>query len=159
MLLLCITHVTNEIDNVSHDCCHIWAGAPSCYLELLDKLQKWIFRTVGPSLAASLKPFAHRRNIASLNLFYRYYFGRCSSELDVLVPLPYSWARSTAYSVRLNDFSVATPQCYKDVYVNGFFPHIARIWSFLPIECFPFTYDLSGFKFRINKHLSTACSF
>ena len=23
-------------------CCHVWAGAPSCYLELLDKLQKWI---------------------------------------------------------------------------------------------------------------------
>ena len=21
-------------------CCHAWAGAPSCYLELLDKLQK-----------------------------------------------------------------------------------------------------------------------
>ena len=21
-------------------CCHIWVGAPSCYLELLDKLQK-----------------------------------------------------------------------------------------------------------------------
>ena len=20
-------------------CCHVWAGAPSCYLELLDKLQ------------------------------------------------------------------------------------------------------------------------
>ena len=40
-------------------CCHVWAGAPSCYLELLDKLQKWIFRTVGPSLAASLEPLAH----------------------------------------------------------------------------------------------------
>ena len=26
-------------------CCHIWAGAPSCDLKLLDKLQK---RTVGP---------------------------------------------------------------------------------------------------------------
>ena len=36
-------------------CCHIWAGAPSCYLELLDKLQKWICRTVGPPLAASLE--------------------------------------------------------------------------------------------------------
>ena len=23
-------------------CCHLWAGAPSCYLELLDKLQKRI---------------------------------------------------------------------------------------------------------------------
>ena len=29
-------------------CCHIWSGAPSCYLELLDKLQKRICRTVGP---------------------------------------------------------------------------------------------------------------
>ena len=34
-------------------CCHIWAGATSCYLELLDKLQNQISRTVGPSLAAS----------------------------------------------------------------------------------------------------------
>ena len=69
--------------------CHVWAGAPSCYLELLDKLQKRICRTVGPSLAASLEPLAHRRNMASLSLFYRYYFGRCSSELAQLVPLPF----------------------------------------------------------------------
>ena len=33
---------------------------------------------------------AHRQNVASLSLFYRYYFGRCSSELAELVPLPYS---------------------------------------------------------------------
>ena len=71
-------------------CCHVWAGAPSCYLELLDKLQKRICRTVGPSLAASLEPLAHRRNVASLSLFCRYYFGRCSSELGQLVPLPFS---------------------------------------------------------------------
>ena len=53
-------------------CSHIWAGAPSCYLELLDKLQKRICRAVGPLLAASLEPLAHRRNVASLSLFYRY---------------------------------------------------------------------------------------
>ena len=58
-------------------CCHVWAGAPSCYLELLDKLQKWIYRTVGPSLDAYLEPLAHRQNLASLSLFYRYYFGKC----------------------------------------------------------------------------------
>ena len=28
-------------------CCHVWAGVPSCSLELLDKLQKRICRTVG----------------------------------------------------------------------------------------------------------------
>ena len=40
-------------------CCHVWADAPSCYLELLDKLQKLICRTVAPSLAASPEPMAH----------------------------------------------------------------------------------------------------
>ena len=40
-------------------CCHVWAGAPSCYLELLDKLQKRICSTVDPLLAASLEPLAH----------------------------------------------------------------------------------------------------
>ena len=49
-----------------------------------------ICRIVGPSLAASLEPLAHRRNVASLSLFYRYYFGRCSSEMAQLVPLPFS---------------------------------------------------------------------
>ena len=37
-------------------CCHVWTGALSCYLEVLDKLQKRICRTVGPSLAASIEP-------------------------------------------------------------------------------------------------------
>ena len=72
-------------------CCHVWAGAPSCYLELLDKLQKQICRTVCPSLAASLEPLTHRRNVASLSLFYRYYFSRCSSKLAQLVLLPFSF--------------------------------------------------------------------
>ena len=62
-------------------CCHVWAVALSCYLESLDKLQKQICRTVGPSLAAFLEPLAHHQNVAGLSLFYRYYFGRCSSEL------------------------------------------------------------------------------
>ena len=68
-------------------CCHVWAGAPSCYLELLDKLQKRICRTVGPSLAASRESLAHCGNVASLSFFYSYYFGRCSSELAQLFPL------------------------------------------------------------------------
>ena len=58
-------------------CCHVWVGAPSCYLELLDKLQKQICRSVGPSLAAFLEPLAHCRNVASLDIFYRYYFCKC----------------------------------------------------------------------------------
>ena len=85
-------------------CRHVWAGAPSCYLELLDKLQKQIYRTVDPALAGSLEPLPYHRNVASFSLFYRYYFGRCRSELAELVPLPYSRWRSTRYSDRLHDF-------------------------------------------------------
>ena len=62
-------------------CCHIWAGAPSCSLELLEKLQKPVCRTVVPSLAASLEPLAYRWIVASSSLFFGYYFVRSSSEL------------------------------------------------------------------------------
>ena len=139
-------------------CCYIWAGAPSCNLKLLDKLQKRICRTVGPSLATPLERLAHRRNVASLILFYRYYFVRCSSELAQLVPLPFSRGRSTRFSDRLHDFSVAIPRCYKDVCIHSFFPRRARLWNSVPIECFPWTYDLNGFKSRINRHLLTVGS-
>ena len=109
-------------------CCHVWTAAPGRYLELLDKLQKWICRTVGPSLAASLEPLVHRGNVASLSVVYRYCFGRCSSELAELVPLTFSHGRSTRYSDRLHGFSVTIPKCYKNAYVNSFFSCTARPW-------------------------------
>ena len=139
--------------------CHFLVGVPSCYLEMLAKLQKRIFRTVGPSLSTSPEPLAHRRNAASLNLFHRYYFGRCSSELAQLFPLPYSSGRHTRYSNSLQDFSVIIPRCFKDVYVNSFFPCTARLSNSLPIECFPLTCNLNGSKSRINRHLSSVGSF
>ena len=125
--------------------CHVLAGAPSCYLELLDNQQKQICRTVGSSLAARLEPLAHHQNVSSLSLLHRHYFGRCSSELAQLVPLPYYTGRSACYSDKLNGFSVTIPRCYKDVYVNSFFPHTAGLWNSLRIKSFPLTYDLNGF--------------
>ena len=139
--------------------CHVWTGAPSCYLELLDKLQKQICRILGPSLTDSHEPLAHRRNVTSLSLFIRSYFGRCSSELAQLFPLAFSRGRSTRYSDRLHDFSVTIPKCYKDVYVNSFFPCGTKLWNSLPIQCFHLTYVLSGFKSRSNTHLLTVGSF
>ena len=126
---------------------------------MLDKLQKRICRAIGPSLAASLEPLAHRQNIAGSILFCRHYFGRCSSELAQLVPLPYSRGRSTRYSDRLDDFAVTIPRCYKDFYLNSFFPRTARLRNCLPVECFHLTYDLNGVKSRIIRHLLSVGSF
>ena len=119
-------------------------------------LRKPICRIVGPSLL-SREPLAHRRNVASLSLFHRYYFGRCSSELAQLFPSSFFRGRYTCYSNRLHDFPVTILRCYKDVYVNSFFPRAARLWNSLPIECFPLTYDLNGFKSRINRPIK--CRF
>ena len=132
---------------------------PNCYLELLDKLQKRICKSFGPALAASQEPVAHRRNVASLSLFCRYYFGRCSSELAELVPLLFSLGRSARYSDRLHGFSVIIRRCYKYVYVDSFFPRTVRFCSSLPIECFLLTYSPNGYKSIINRHLLTVCSF
>ena len=61
--------------------CHVWAGAPGCFWESLDKLQKWICKTVVPSIAASYDLLAHHQNVSSLSLFYRYY--KCYKNVDV----------------------------------------------------------------------------
>ena len=53
-------------------CCHVWASAPSCYLELLDKLKNGNACTVGLLIASSLEPLGHRRNVISLSLDYVY---------------------------------------------------------------------------------------
>ena len=113
---------------------------------------------VGPSLAASLEPLAYHYE-ASLSLFYRYYFGKCSSEPVELVPLLYVHGRSSCYSDRLHDTSVTITWCYKDVCVNSFFTHTARLWNYLPIKCFALIYGLSDFKSRISRYLLSVSSF
>ena len=50
-------------------CCHVWAYASNYYLDMLDKLQKRVCKTVDLSHAVSLESLAHRRNGASLSLF------------------------------------------------------------------------------------------
>ena len=110
----------------------------------------------GHSLAASLKPLTHHRNLASLTFFY----------CDYLVDVYLNWLNCFHFLIL-----VAVPlvivirciiflssfldRCYKDAYVNSFFPCTARTWNSLPAECFPLIYDLSGFKSRVNRQLFT----
>ena len=63
--------------------------------------------------------------------FFRYYFGRYSSKLAELVPLPYSRGRSTRHSDRLQDFSVTIPRYYKDVYarMHKFLSRCLTFWA------------------------------
>ena len=81
-------------------CCHVWEGAPKCYLDLLDKLQRCLCYHIGPTLSSSLQPLVHCRNVASC-LFYWYYFEQCSNELSKLVPKPFGSARPTSMPLKV----------------------------------------------------------
>ena len=61
---LILLHISNVLGvcrgmHVQSHASYAEACAPSCNLELSDKLQKQICKTVGPSLAASLEPLTH----------------------------------------------------------------------------------------------------
>ena len=109
------------------------------------ELQTWECRTINHSF----ETLPHCLNVATLSLFCRYCFGRCSSELAEQFLLPYLIGRSTRYSNRWHDFSVTILECFSDVFISSFFPctaRPARLWNSLPAECFPLTYYRNGFK-------------
>ena len=126
-------------------CCHVWDGAPGCYLEMLDKLQKRIFRAVRPLFADSLEPLGHCRNVPSLRL-----------PIGItLVDVRLNWlnwfhflilVENLLVILRLHDISVTIRRCYTYFHVNSFIPRTTRLWNSLPIKCFPLSYDLNGFK-------------
>ena len=49
----------STIQHCMEYCCHVWAGALNCYLDILDKLENWYVGLVGPTLAAYLWPLGH----------------------------------------------------------------------------------------------------
>ena len=60
---------------------HPWARAHSCYLNMLEKLQKRVFRAVSPTLTSSLELLGRCWNVATMSFSYRHYFDRCPSSL------------------------------------------------------------------------------
>lgn len=108
------------------------------------------------SLSAFLESLAHRRNVTSPSIFYRYQFSICSSEHDhhhKLVPLLYSRGRSTHYSDWFHELSVAISKYHKDVLVNSFFRRIVKLGNNFNVDSFPLTFILNVFKSRFNRHL------
>ena len=121
----------------------IWAGAPSCYLELLDKLQKMDMQTVGPSLTVSFEPLAHRRNQLHIGISF--------SIGITLVNVHLNWLNWFHFLILEGGLIVILINCM--IFLSPFL-NCDRMLPF-----FPLTHDLNGFKSRINRQLLTAGSF
>lgn len=134
-------------------CCHIWAGAPKTHLQLLDRVEKRIKNLIGQPLANELLPLSVRRDVASLSLFYRYYFGKCSSALSESVPKPKVFTRNTRRGNSLTCYHVSLERNRTQGRSHSFFVRTAKLWNQLPSSCFPTEYNLDSFKRRVNRIL------
>ena len=78
-------------------------GAPRSHgLDLLDRVQKRVVNLVGSGLSSDFQALSHRRDVASLSLFYKYYYGKCSTELADLVRPKCVTVRSTRFSEQMH---------------------------------------------------------
>lgn len=135
---------------------HVWAGASKSILKLLDRVQERVKVLINDSrVSNSIDSLEHRRNVACVSLFYRYYNGRCSREIRGLVPDNHIFLRGTRTSRRAHPFVVDCPvnrtMHYRE---NSFFARTARLWNDLPAEVFPVSYDIGKFKSNVHKHYS-----
>ena len=97
----------------------------------------------------------HRRNVAFVSLFYRYYNGRNSREIRGLKPDNHIFLRSTHTSRRSHPFLIVFPVNRTVHYrENSFFARTARLWNNLHAEVFPVGYDINKFKSSVHKRYS-----
>ena len=137
-------------------CCHLWAGAAKAHLSLLERVEKRAKNLIGQPLAIELQPLPVRCAIVSL--FYRYYFGRCSSALSESVPKPKVFSRSSRSASPLTYYHVHQDRVRTISRSSSFFVRTAKLWNQLPLSCFPVQYNLGSFKRRANRFLKDAVS-
>merc|ERR1712002_1268562 len=131
---------------------HIWGGSPAA--SLLDRVESKAIRRINdPSFTSSLDSLSLRRKGASLSLFYRYYFGRCSLELANCIPPLLERPRNTRQASNAHRYSASIANSRINCFNNCFLPSTSKLWNSLPESVFSDLYNLSSFKRQVYHHL------
>ena len=119
---------------------HVRGGAT--HTALLNRVQSKAFRLFNsPPLTDCLNFLSHRRNVAFLSIFYRYFHADCSFELGNCVPSPLPRPRCTRLSTSSHPYSVHLPNARVNQYIHSFIPYTGKLWYSLPLSVFPPAYD------------------
>ena len=105
------------------------------------------------SLTSILDSLSLRCKVASLSLFYRFYFGHCSDELAACIPFPVAWPRSTWQATFAHNYCVELSNARINRFIAGFFPSTSRLWNSLPSSVFPASFNLPSFSRQVYHHL------
>ena len=121
---------------------HVWGD--STHTALLNRVESKAFCSINsPPLTDCLDFLNHRRNVASLSIFYRYFHADCSSELANCLPLSLLRPSYTRLSTSSHPYSVYLPNARVNQYLHSFIPYTGKIWNSLPLSIFPPAYDLT----------------
>ena len=137
------------------------SGVLPFILLFLIGLNQSIRSISGQSLTSTLDPLSLRCKVASLSLFYRYYFGHCSDELAACIPPPMARSRSTRQATFAHNYCVELSNTRINQFGDGFFPSTFHLWNSLPSSVFPASFNLPSFKRQVSQHLGDqmACFF
>ena len=110
---------------------------------------------------STLDPLSLHRKVASISLFYHYYFGHCSDELAACIPPPMARSSSTCQATFAHNYCVELSNARINRFSDGFFPSSSRLWNSLPSTVFPASFNLPSFKRQVYHHLrdQMACFF
>ena len=111
---------------------------------LNQRLSAWLVIPPWPRLLT----LSLRRKVASLSLFYRFYFGHCSDELATCIPPPMARPRSTWQATFTHNYCVELSNARINRFSDGFFPSTCRLWNSPPSSVFP-----ASFKRQVYHHL------
>ena len=136
---------------------HLWVGAPPSTLNLVERLQKKAFRLIGDTTITNrIDTLDHRRKVGAVTLFYRYFYGRCSSEILGIVPQLHNSIRVSRQTAQAHPYVVASRFCRTVKFRGTFFSTSIRLWNRLPVHVFPSQYNPDLFKKNIHVHFRTS---
>lgn len=135
-------------------CSHLWGGAAKCHLDSLETLDRRAWRIVSDDNLTSKKLHSlnHRRQVASLSVFYKIFHGECAQELFDIIPSSPFYHRTTRSRESLHHYVVDIPPCRTKRFASSFLMRTAKLWNSLPATVFPDTYTKGLFKDRVNRY-------
>ena len=109
-------------------CFHIWGGAFNSSLNLLDRVQFKAIRLINnPNLTNSLQSLSHRRLVAHLSIFYRYFQGHCSQEMKNIIPDPVRRVQTTRNSTHSHPLQAILPYPPTLAHKSSFIPRSSQL--------------------------------
>nr|CAI5857045.1 unnamed protein product [Callosobruchus analis] len=108
-----------------------------------------------PNLTRDLDSLEHRRRVAALSLFYRFYHGRCSRELSQIITPKAVRKKYTREALCAHPYQVEVATPRTSLLQHSFFWRTSTPWNELPGNLFPDDYSLQRFKTNVHRHLSS----